>query len=69
MELPTAVRESKLWRRLGENDDLQTAVKQLRSTSETLANTVSSSVPNFTDHSVRHMDALWHIAERILTEE
>ncbi len=69
MELPTVISDSKLWQRLGENTDLQRAVAQLRSTAEILASTISSSVPNFTDHSVRHMDALWTVADRVLTED
>jgi hypothetical protein len=68
MELPVAVRDSKLWQRLAENGDLQTAVGQLRSTAVTVADRISSSVPNFTDHSVRHMDSLWTVTDSVMTE-
>jgi hypothetical protein len=69
MELPIVVSDSQLWQRLGENLDLQRAVSQLRSTAEIFAGTISSSVPNFTDHSVRHMNALWTVTDRVLTGE
>lgn len=68
MELPATVNDSKLWQRLGENEDLQSVVRQLRQVAETLASSIAASVPNFTDHSIRHMDALWTVTDRVLTE-
>lgn len=41
----------------------------MRDVAESLAATTSRTVPNFTDHTIRHMDALWRLAEKILTHE
>ncbi len=68
-DIPPSITMSGLWKRLSENADLTAAVRNLRSTTERLAETISRSVPNFTDHSVRHMDALWSVADKVLTEE
>jgi hypothetical protein len=46
-----------------------TALDQFRSKAAVLADEVSRSVPNLTDHSVRHLDALWEISGQIAGPE
>jgi hypothetical protein len=41
----------------------------MRSVAETIASTIQEHIPEFTDHSINHMDALWAIVEEILTED
>jgi hypothetical protein len=43
------------------------ALKDLRSTAEVIASRTAELLPSFTDHSIRHMDALWGIADQIFT--
>lgn len=67
MEIPRVVANSSLYSRLGGDPELLTAVLSLRSVAGSLAETISRTVPAFTDHTVRHMDALWGVVDRILT--
>ncbi len=69
MEIPLVVTTSGLYSRLGGDSDLLTAVLSLRSVAGSLAETVSRTVPGFTDHSLRHMDALWSVSDRILIQQ
>jgi hypothetical protein len=68
-DIPSVVTGSRLWSRLSGESELIHALRNLRKTSETLAATVASSIPDFTDHSVRHMDLLWSVADQVLTQE
>jgi hypothetical protein len=52
---------------LAQDPDLQSSLGNLRRTAEQLAETIARDAPGFTDHSIRHMDALWSVAEKILT--
>lgn len=69
MDIPLSIRESSLYIRLQDDPDLSVAILSLRAVAEKLADTVSRSLPDFTDHSVRHMDALWSVTDRILTSK
>jgi len=40
----------------------------MRSVVASLAETTNRTVPDFTDHTVRHMDALWRVADQVLTQ-
>jgi hypothetical protein len=68
-DVPSSVTSSRLWAKILGDLDLSHALRNMRRTSEQLAAMVTSSVPDFTDHSVRHMDALWSVADQVLTEE
>ena len=68
MDIPDAVRNSRLFGRLEQDEELLTAVVSLRGVAKTLADTVSRTVPTFTDHTVRHMDALWGVTDQVLVE-
>jgi hypothetical protein len=67
LDLPSTVTLSRLYSRLEEDRDLQSAALSLRSVARSLAETVARTVPGFTDHSIRHMDALWSITDQVLT--
>lgn len=42
-------------------------LKHLREVAEALGGQVARVLPDYTDHSVRHMDALWGLADQVLT--
>lgn len=67
MDISQDVKGSRLYRLLSNDAELLTAVLSLRERSSHLAETVSRTVPAFTDHTVRHMDALWAVADHVLT--
>lgn len=67
MDAERDIAKSGLYRRLAEDQDLLTAVLSLRAVASRLAETVSRTLPSFTDHSVRHMDALWSVTDQVLT--
>jgi Histidine kinase-, DNA gyrase B-, and HSP90-like ATPase len=62
-----AIETSSLWGRLEETPDFRTAILDLRTTAEVLGRRIEGLLPGFTDHSVRHMDALWKVADQVLT--
>ena len=61
------IQETKLWARLGST--YPPVVLAIRKISEVLASKIAEQLPAFTDHSIKHMDALWIIAEAVLTDE
>src|ERR1700693_542654 len=69
MELPSKVQNSLLFSRFRNDEELKAALITLRNNAAALANTIDRSVPTFTDHSIRHMDALWSVTERVLMPE
>jgi hypothetical protein len=68
VDIPTSVTNTGLYSRLQEDSELLNALLGLRTIAERLAETISRSVPRFTDHSIRHMDSLWAITDCILTK-
>lgn len=68
MDIPHVITTSNLYHRLEGDPDLLSEVLSLRAVASSLAETISRTVPSFTDHSIRHMDALWGVADRVLTE-
>ena len=68
-ELPSTITSSSLWNRLSGHNDLEQQLVGLRETASVLATKVEHILPEFTDHSVKHMDALWGVAQKVLTEE
>ena len=67
-DIPLVITSSSLHGLLVGDPELLTAVLSLRSVAASLAEAVSRTVPAFTDHSIRHMDALWGVTDHILTE-
>lgn len=68
IDTPDYVRGSTLYRRLVTDIELLNAVLSLRSVAGSLAETITRTLPAFTDHTVRHMDALWAVTDCILTQ-
>jgi hypothetical protein len=69
MDFPDQICSSLLYRKLQCDTELLSSVGHLRQKAGQLAETLIRDAEIFTDHTVRHMDALWDIAERILTPE
>jgi hypothetical protein len=69
MELPTLVTNSRLFTILSTDDELLWPLKAMREVVATLAATTNRSVPTYTDHTIKHMDALWWLSDQIITAE
>jgi Histidine kinase-, DNA gyrase B-, and HSP90-like ATPase len=68
MPMPSSVSTSLLYKKLSTDSELLNAIESLRNKSEALAATIIRDASMFTDHTVRHMDALWLVTEKILTQ-
>jgi hypothetical protein len=66
---PESVRSSNLFGKLSEDDMLLNTLRSMRAVVASLAETTARTVPNFTDHTIRHMDALWSVSDQILTSD
>lgn len=69
MDMPSQITEARLYKRLAEDAELTNSVRILRGKAESLAGTLVRDASAFTDHTIKHMDALWSVAERVLTAE
>jgi hypothetical protein len=67
--LPEQAKQTQLFRRLSARKDFIRTVESLRGIAETLGRQIERLVPEYTDHSVRHMDALWSVADAIVTDD
>ncbi|MBS1902303.1 MAG: ATP-binding protein [Bacteroidetes bacterium] len=63
------IEETKLWLAMNAAPELQHELLSIRSNCEKIADRVQVVLPGYTDHSVRHMDALWGIAEVVFTDK
>lgn len=68
-ELPSEITSSKLWGRLIQYSDFHPAIKGIRDTSAAIAAKIAEVLPDYTDHSVIHMDALWGVTGQVFTDE
>ena len=68
MGLPQNILDSKLYSKLAEDRALEHILIDMRSVVASYAKTTIRTVPNFTDHTVSHMDALWVVSEQVLTQ-
>jgi hypothetical protein len=66
-DVPSIITTSRLYSHVSGDVELLTAVLSLRSVASSLAATIERTVPSFTDHTIRHMDALWAVTDRVLT--
>jgi hypothetical protein len=66
-DIPKVVTNSGLWARLSISTDLRQVLEHLRNTAEAIGAKTAETIPEFTDHSVVHMDALWTICDQIFT--
>jgi hypothetical protein len=69
VSIPEAVLQKKLFQRLAGDSDLVSILGSLRNVVVSFAETTTRSVPDFTDHTIRHMDALWGVGEQILSDD
>ena len=69
MAFPSAVRQTALFQQVARDEELLASLDSLRNMVERLAENIIRTVPAFTDHSIRHMDALWRVSDSVLTEE
>jgi len=67
-DLPTTITNSGLWVRITD-EDLQHAIKNLRRVASAIGAQVAKVLPGYTDHSNKHMDALWQVASQVFTKE
>lgn len=67
MPMPTQITDTHLYRRLAKDDELTNSIRVLREKAESLATTLVRDAGTFTDHTIRHMDALWVVSEKVLT--
>lgn len=67
-DLPGEVANSKLWEKVSSNSLLQRTILDLRAIAAKVAEQTARTLPEFTDHSVSHMDSLWRITSHVLTE-
>ena len=68
MGLTQNILDSKLCSKLAEDRALEHILIDMRSVVASYAKTTIRTVPNFTDHTVSHMDALWVVSEQVLTQ-
>lgn len=69
IDAPYFLQQTGLYKKLLTDSELHNAVLGMRAIATTLAATISNSVPCFTDHSVKHMDALWVVTDTVLTTQ
>lgn len=67
MSFPNQISSGRLFGILKTDPELLAALTNIRETAEQLGETIARDLPSFTDHSIRHMDALWRVAEKVLT--
>jgi hypothetical protein len=58
-----------LYEILSQDETLTSCVMSVRNKVETIAASISRSVPSFTDHSIKHMDALWCVADEVISSD
>lgn len=68
-ELPKDIPETLLWHRMDSEPDLQQSLRDLRQTAGAIGAQAARLLPSYTDHSVKHFDALWQVSSQILTRE
>jgi len=65
MPIPQNVVRTRLFQRLAGSRFLH-IIEGLRDKAEALGRQIEMLLPEYTDHSVRHMDALWNVADAVL---
>jgi hypothetical protein len=68
MSLSESITSSRLYKKLEEDKTLASAISGIRAKAAALASTLIRDASAFTDHTVEHMDALWSVTEKVLTE-
>ncbi len=60
--------KTKLWTKLKGNDELSQNILDIRDNCILLGEAIKTLIPGFTDHSVKHMDALWSVTDSVFTD-
>ena len=68
MAAKQSVEATKLWKKIAANSELEAAIISLRRNVESLAPSIKEILPGFTDHSIRHFDHLWKVADRVISD-
>ncbi|WP_321477895.1 ATP-binding protein [uncultured Paludibaculum sp.] len=53
---------------MGTRPDYANAIIAIRGFAEVLGREIDRIIPEFTDHSIRHMDCMWWVADEVITE-
>jgi hypothetical protein len=69
MNIPSEIKKTQLYMVLEKDSNLLHELICLRSQVIPYAEKIANLLPEFTDHSVRHMDDLWQVADIIFTEK
>ncbi len=69
MPVPPVVTKSRLWSILETDPELAQALTGIRTVAAAISAKVQELIPDFTDHSVTHMDALWTVLDQVLTPD
>ncbi len=67
--LSEAIKQTRIFQRISVRQDYINTIESLRNIAEVLGRQIEHLVPDYTDHSIRHMDALWSVASVLLTAE
>src|SRR5712691_9218442 len=67
-DVPEEINRSGLWKRISKRTEYAHAIAGIRRVANALGAKIASAMPEYTDHSVEHMDSLWRIAEQVLLE-
>lgn len=62
------VEATKLWTKIAASAELEAAIISLRRNVESLAPIIKEILSGFTDHSIRHFDHLWKVADRVISD-
>ncbi len=69
MEIPTHIERTQLWSVLGNDTTLANALLDLRKVAAKIGAKVAELVPDYTDHSIEHMDALWRVCGSVFLND
>lgn len=67
--LPEKITKSALYNRISNDSELRHCLGNIRLTAEALGEQIARVLPSYTDHSIKHMDALWGVADKVFTVE
>jgi hypothetical protein len=67
--LPDPVQQTRAFLRLSARAEFIKVIESLRHIAEALGGQIERLIPEYTDHSIRHMDALWSVADTILSAD
>jgi hypothetical protein len=67
-EGPLPIRDTRLWQQVSRRREYALAIHQIRKIAEVLARKIENTLPDYTDHSIKHLDALWSVTDQVLTD-